>query len=97
MMELWEHFYPCDCGSEGIMMSYENEENGLPYVDLAYYQEGFASRKLSFSERIKWCYHIFQTGNPWCDMVILNQNTAKRLGLDLIKFSERKIQGENIV
>ena len=91
-MKYWEHFYQCECGSEGIMMSYEQEENGLPYIDLAYFQEGFGSRKLSFFQKIRWCYHILKTGNPWHDMVMLNQITAKRLGLDLIKFSEKKFK-----
>lgn len=95
-MEYFEKFYQCSCGSEGIMMSYEQEKEGVPYVDLAYFQEGFASRKLSFFQKLRWCYHILKTGQPWHDMVLLNQNTAKRLGLDLVKFSEKKFEGRQL-
>ena len=95
-MEYFEKFYQCDCGSEGIMMSYEYEEEGVAFVDLAYFQEGFGSRKLSFFQKLRWCYHILKTGQPWHDMVLLNQNTAKRLGLDLIRFSEKNFEGRQL-
>jgi len=95
-MEYFEKFYQCDCGSEGIMMSYEREKEGVPFVDLAYFREGFDGRKLSFFQKVRWCYHILKIGQPWHDMVMLNQITAKRLGLDLIKFSEKKYNGRQL-
>jgi hypothetical protein len=89
--KIWKKFYECDCHTEGLMISYEYEEDGLPCIDIAFFQHGLdASKQLSFFERLRWCWHILKKGIPFRDMIILNQRTARELGEDLLKFSKKK-------
>ena len=90
-MDIWEKFIPCDCGSEGIMVSHErDEENGLPLIDFAYFTEGHDGRTLTLRQRLKWCWRILITGKPWTDMVTLNQKSARELGKHLTSWSRKK-------
>lgn len=92
MRKWWNKFYVCNCDTEGIMISYEYEENGLPLVDLGFFQQGLKCDKqsLSFKDKLRWCWHILTKGVPFADLVILDQETAKELGEDLIKFSQKE-------
>lgn len=88
-MKVWKKFYQCDCGTEGIATSHEYEEDGLPIMDLAFFNVGFnASKKLSIKDKLRWIWHILIKGEVWTDMVILNKETAKELGEDLITWSQ---------
>ena len=90
--DCWMKYYECDCHTEGIMMSYEyNESEGLPLIDIAFFQHGFVGRyPLSFLQRFRWAWYLIKTGIPFLDGVILSQRNAKRLSEDLLKFSEKK-------
>jgi len=90
--KIWYKFYECCCGGEGIMMSYENtEEDGLPQIDIAFFQHGLVGRHpLSFWERLRWTWYLIKTGRPFLDEVILNQTIAKELAEDLLEFSKKK-------
>ena len=96
-MKVWKKSYYCDCNSGNITISndYENKvSKELPdqkYIDLAFFNLGFDSKEfLSWKNRLRWCWEILRRGTVWCDMVILNQDTAKALGRDLTKFSKIK-------
>lgn len=89
-MNYWNKFYECDCHTEGIMMSYEDDE--FATIDLAFFNQSLKlTKQLTFKERIRWCWYILRKGIPWNDMVTLSKKTAKELGRDLLKFSNRKI------
>jgi len=36
-------------------------------------------RPFSIKERLRWCYHILKTGNPWADHTILTTENAQRV------------------
>ncbi len=94
--KIWYKFYECSCGGEGIMMSYENEDNGIPSIDMAFFKHGFsdARQPLTFKERCRWCWNIIRKGRPFLDGVMLNQNIAKELAEDLLKFTNKKYEFE---
>ena len=79
--------FPCDCYGEGVALTIEDDSyfeeygtaNGGPFVNLAFWHSGHFSNKLSWRNRLAYIWHILRTGSPWCDMVILNGPTAKRL------------------
>jgi len=88
---LWQKSYECSCHGEMIMMGYEDDEkDGIPTIDLAFFNYGYSGSVLSFSNRLKWIWQILIKGTPYLDEVMLEQATAKRLGEDLIKFSQKK-------
>lgn len=91
-MKIWHKFYECECSTEGIMVSYEHdEEDSIPTVDLAFFQHGFVGRHpLIFLQRLRWAWQLIKTGLPYLDGVILDQNTAKELAEDLLEFSKKK-------
>ncbi len=91
-MKIWRKFYECECSTEGIMISYEHDEEGcLPQVDLAFFQHGFVGRHpLGLWERFRWAWHLIKTGFPYLDGIILDQATAEELAGDLLKFSKKK-------
>lgn len=90
--DYWFKFYECACHGEGIMMSYEyEEEGGLPQIDMAFFQYGNVGRHpLGFRERLRWAWNLIRTGRPFLDEVMLSQRTARELADDLLKFSKKK-------
>lgn len=88
---LWQKSYECNCHGEMIMMGYENDEkDGIPTVDLAFFKYGHEDSTLSFSGKLRWIWQMLTTGKPFLDEVMIDQPTAKRLGEDLIEFSNKK-------
>jgi hypothetical protein len=90
--KVWKKFYECDCGSEGVAISYEIDGvEGMPVLDLAFFSIGLKGKgNLTFFGRLRWCWHILIKGYPWCDAVILNQKISKELGEDLLEFANKK-------
>lgn len=86
---IWNKFFPCDCGDEGIMISYEMEEDGMPSIDLAFFGYGHQDKTLDLKSRIRFCWKVLTTGRPWADEVIMNSKTAGELGKELILFSKK--------
>ncbi len=66
----------CDCHSHGLVVErFDDEEE----VYIALFERGLNGRKLSFIERIKWCWQILRYGNPWNDLIVLNKEKQKEL------------------
>lgn len=90
-MKYWEKFYQCDCSGEGILVSYEYEDDGLEYIDLAYWSEGVScNHTMTFKQRMRWCWQIMIKGKVWNDMVMLNKETAGEIGKTLLTWSMTK-------
>ncbi len=89
-MKYWEKFYECACNSEGIMISYEHEDDEFKQLDMAFFNNGFNGKQLGFKERLRWAWHILRKGLPWIDCVILDKKTAKELGKDLLKWGNNE-------
>lgn len=93
MNRTWRKFYECSCMGEGIMLSYEYEEDFSPMIDMAFFGLGMSGRQpLTLKERLRWCWRILRYGYPFTDQVMLRPETAKKLGNDLVNFYERSKQ-----
>ena len=94
-MKIWKTFYECSCGTEGLALSYEYEEKhdkegAFPCIDVAFFNQGYKGRTMDLIERIKYCWQVLRTGEPYKDMIILEQKTAKKIAEVLLKFANRK-------
>jgi hypothetical protein len=74
---LWHKFIECDCGAEGVMLSTEDysDDKGRQ-IYLAFFQNGFKGRDLSFKDKLRWTWQIWSQGVPWGDTVLLNVGNA---------------------
>jgi hypothetical protein len=68
----------CDCGSE--MLEFEKFcINGEPVnYQVSMWYRGKRS-VMSLKERLRWCWRILTTGEPWCDEVCLSEEEIKQL------------------
>jgi len=69
----------CECCSEALEIEYDSE---MDQIELSMWYYSMCNGTLSWKERIRWCYHILKTGNPWCDHIILNHKKMN----DIIKW-----------
>lgn len=88
-MEPWQKFFQCDCGTEGVMLSKEWEDEDIPLIYMAYWSEGRVKEKLSFFQRLRWSWKILMSGQVWHDMVVLNKKTAQELGIALLEWARK--------
>lgn len=89
----WRKFYECDCGAEGIMMSTEDlASDATRQVYLALFQNGWNGKKLSFTQKLRWIWHILIIGYPYGDCVLFNTEMARELAKDLKKFADGKLK-----
>lgn len=90
-MKMWRKFYECECSTEGIMLSYEDTtSHPFTTIDIAFFQQGVMSRfPLSFKAKLRYIWHILRTGQPFSDLIMLDQTTAKKLSSDLLRFAKK--------
>lgn len=77
----------CSCSGEAIEVQYWGDVDNEFYI--AYWNEGF-KRPLKWRERLRWCWRILRTGDPWADRVIVNKEQAKRIAEFLNQYSNGK-------
>lgn len=76
MKEPDSKFLICDCYEHGLLVErYGDEEE----VCISLFERGLNGRILSFTERLRWCWHILRYGSPWSDFIILNVENQKQL------------------
>ena len=86
-MKIWNKFYECECKTEGIMIGKTDDYT----VHLAIFRNSFYGlESKSWRLRLRAIWDILVHGTLWTDNIILNLDTAKELGKDLIKQSEIK-------
>jgi len=72
----------CDCGSEALEVQYWlNDDAKNKYPDefyFAFWHYGF-ERPLCWRERLRWCWRILRTGNPWADSILVFPTKAKQI------------------
>lgn len=89
---IWRMFIECDCHSEGIMVSYDDTDP-YPNINLAIFSHGkYKNNTVSFKEKLRYCWHLFRTGNPFDDEIMLRQETARELGKALLTFANKKFK-----
>lgn len=93
-MKVWRKFYECECHGEVIALSIDEDWGDAVEPEecyLAFFTNCFPSNsKYGWRQKIRHCWHILRTGWPWCDMVVLDKDTAREMGYDLIEFAEKE-------
>ena len=95
--------FPCDCGSEGAMVTIEEDEElfdckGGPFINMSFWEfqtplDDSGHLHLSNWSRIKYAWWILRGRSPWTGMVWMRAATAKNLAhhiLYLISKAKRK-------
>lgn len=89
---LWYKFIECDCAAEGVMLSTEDcltddpKTNGQRQIYLAFFQNGWNGKELTFKQKLRWIWQILTEGVPFGDTVILNVGNALLLKHYLNRF-----------
>ena len=81
-----EKFILCDCKTEGILLS-EDEEVNLMY--LSFFQYGYNPTKMSLYLKLRYCWQVLSKGKPFNDNIILNKENSKELVKELNKFNKK--------
>jgi hypothetical protein len=84
--------FPCDCGTEGVVVAVEWDEDkddfeGSPFINMAFWNCGAKlgrEKGLSRRERIKYAWHILRGRSPWTAMVGMSASTARKLANHII-------------
>lgn len=80
-------FFPCECGSEGLLCTRFLDEKK---IYLAMFRYGQYQKKPNFFKRLKFCFYHIRTGKYYEDQLILNFDESKKLGEWLIENSNKK-------
>lgn len=75
-LDIDETFIVCDCYSHGLWIERFKEDESV-FINL--FERGTTGKKLSFTEKLKWCWQILIHGHPWTDMIILDKDKQKAL------------------
>jgi hypothetical protein len=70
------HWLLCDCYSHSLFVEKDDENNRF-FINL--FERRFDGQKMSWKERIRWCFHILKNGTPFTDMIIVKSRKAKDL------------------
>lgn len=68
------HFFNCSCSSEGLIFEYDPE---YKEANVALWHYGSCDGKLSWKERLRWCWNILRSGLPWTDAISMNPQEAR--------------------
>jgi hypothetical protein len=85
-------FIKCDCGSEMFEIRYSIWESEFVVdrnFNLTMWYMG-KSHPMTFKERLRWCWRILRTGDPWGDGIIVSENTAKKISEYINKYTQNK-------
>jgi hypothetical protein len=74
--------FKCSCWSEAIEV--EKEDN---LISICMWQLGLRNKPRGFFEKLRWVWHIIIHGDYWTDECMLDKDTSKALGEELIRLS----------
>lgn len=85
-------FLVCECGQEALIIEWFTDEE---QIYLSFFERGlYSQNKLSFLQRIRYCWKTLITGKPFADCMILDkQNTSKLIEV-LTTFKDYEFKGE---
>lgn len=70
-------FILCDCRSEVLVLEYDYE---CKFVELSIYENlSSYGHKMSFWQKIRYCWQVIWKNKPFSDQIILNTSQVKQL------------------
>lgn len=70
-------FIKCECSSHALEVV--NDPENSEYSIAIWNYGNYSQAPFSWKERLRWCWRIIYTGNPWADSVILNEAGKMKL------------------
>jgi hypothetical protein len=83
-MEKISKIFKCSCYAEAISLEKEDED----FISMCFWQIGLNYYPKSFKQKLRWIWQIIKKGSPWTDECLLDKETAKALGEELINLSK---------
>lgn len=80
----------CECGGEALEVTYWPNKDCEDEICFSYWKEGFY-RPMCWRERLRWCWRILRTGNPWSDSILMYPPQAKQVA----DFIRENLQQQN--
>ena len=84
-------FIKCECYGEGMGVDYDAGDNQYYF---SYWSTGLSNKKLSWRERIRYCWNVLIKGKAFNDELILSQDSAEAVA-DFIL--ENKLMPDDIL
>jgi len=75
-MSKFEKFIKCDCHSEGLNIEYDQSGE---YFYLSFWKMGINPSRLSWSQKLRYIWHLLFTGQAWGEEIILNKESANQV------------------
>ena len=71
-------FVMCDCYGHALYLeAYKDDDCKDLWISL--FERGTDGKKMGWSQRLHWCWHILRHGHPFTDMVTINEDKVKTL------------------
>ena len=102
-------FFNCDCATEGLVVEdivdvLGSDNHYYHSISIGIWILGkIGHGPLYWKDRLRWCWHILKSGNPWADTVILVPSEAERFAkdilrrIDTVKKAEKKLNARTAV
>ena len=87
--EIISHFTKCSCSGELFEIQYYKDYDDNVEFDLVMWEQGLGKRPLSWKERLRWCWHIFKTGDLWADYMIISPEDAQGIANFITKHNTK--------
>ena len=81
-------FFKCECSTHALEAEYDSEAEQYNFTIWHYGHYGDVP--MYFKERVRWCWRILTTGNPWADAVILSEKSK----VELVNYLNNKGKSE---
>jgi hypothetical protein len=81
-MKITSEYIMCECHSEILYIEYDES---LKQADLCIYHSYDYGSKLSWKNRIRYCWKIISTGKPYSDHMIMYRRGLRKLKNILVK------------
>lgn len=70
-------YIDCDCGTHILKVELESEDAIFQAIYLAMFHYGHSTSK--WRRRLRMCWRILTTGEPYSDQIVMNPNEAGKL------------------
>ena len=75
----------CDCYGSALEIERDVWDKDYRRFWFSIWKRGRDRGSLCWRERIRWCWNILTTGNPWADDIIVTDNEAREIAEFILK------------
>jgi hypothetical protein len=80
-------FLKCMCSTHLLEVEYFNYNSPVKETgfNITIWNMNYNNTITSWKEKLKWCWNIIKTGNPWADSVVLTEERACELAAFILR------------